>query len=135
MTTDNNAPADDVVARLREVERFYSTMHEQSGVAKVAAKAAAEIERLRAERDEALRACKAAFDSINRFPGSLHDRAMTKLEKALKGRNLDWRDPALTAAERDKERLLEALRGVIQVRDKAAFDAARTLIKEMEGNG
>lgn len=51
------------------------------------------------ERDIALLACQAAFDSIRRFPGSLHDRAMAKLEKALFGKTQDFRDPDITDLE------------------------------------
>jgi hypothetical protein len=40
-----------------------------------------------------------------------------------------------SAAEARQAQLLEALREVVTVRDRAAFARARTLIKEMEGNG
>lgn len=57
MTTDNNAPADDVVARLRDLEGLLSGAAGKGNfvLAKDAATcraAASEIERLRAERDE-----------------------------------------------------------------------------------
>ncbi len=68
---------------------------------------------LRTERDEARNACRAAWDSISRFPGSVHDRAMAKLERVVQGANFVYADPDLTralAAEAQLARRGEALK-------------------------
>lgn len=62
-----------------------------------AARTALGLTTKRAEAAEG--ACKAAWDSILRYPGSVHDRAMSRLERVLHGRNVDFIDPDLKAAE------------------------------------
>lgn len=73
------------------------------------------------ERDGALLACKAAYDSLRRFPGSVHDRAMAKLCKAL-GNDPDriFRDHALEAAE---SRLAELEQEAVKVVEPFALNA------------
>lgn len=70
--------------------------------------------------DAAERACKAAWDSISRFPGSVHDRAMSRLERVLKGRNFDYTDPDLQAAEGQRDKALEAVEVAKSVLREAA---------------
>lgn len=79
-------------------------------------------------------ACVAAFKSVGRFPGSVHDRAMAKIDKAL-GRRGEFVDPdeaemdALKARLADTERLVALLTMDIAERAKAnvvAMDAVKT---------
>lgn len=68
-------------------------------------------EKAERERDAAYSVLTLAWKSIGRFPGSVYDRLMSRIERLLKGRNFDYSDPDLTAANAtiaDLTRKLEA---------------------------
>jgi len=95
------------------------------------ATATAEAASLRAENDRLRVACVAAQKSIARFPGSVHDRAMAKIDKALGVVPSNFADPyeaeavRLRAEVEAKDRALKEERArrkaaVSSVREKAA---------------
>lgn len=81
-----------------------------------------ELVTVKGERDAATTACKSAWDSIRRFPGSLHDRAMSKLERVIEGRNIDYPDHEARADRSEAliRELVEALRKLLAAAEAAA---------------
>lgn len=100
----------ELVARLRAqsevpIDNNIDYIQGADAIMREAADALSALER---ELEEARAACVVAWNSISRFPGSVHDHAMSKLERIIKGANLDYRDPgaaALTTSQAEVERL------------------------------
>jgi hypothetical protein len=82
-------------------------MHHSPALATATAEAAS----LRAENDRLRAACVAAQKSIARFPGSVHDRAMAKIDKALGVVPPDFADP--------DEAEVARLRAEVEAKDRA----------------
>lgn len=87
--------------------------------------------KLQSELDRAVGACRSAWQSIGRFPGSVHDRAMARLERVLfPGRHPDYPqlDPELPPPEA-LEKLISD--GLTALRAPAAI--ARDITNLIEG--
>jgi len=83
-------------------------------------------EKAERERDAAYSVLTLAWKSIGRFPGSVYDRLMSRIERLLKGRNFDYTDPDLTAAE-------AAIAGLTRKLEAAAGarEAARAAVERL----
>lgn len=71
-----------------------------------------EIRQLKTENKRAFAACKSAYESISRFPGSVHDRAMAKLDRVVHPqlpRVYPEVDAEADYADSEKRRILEGL--------------------------
>lgn len=86
---------------------------------------------LQSELDRAVGACRSAWQSIGRFPGSVHDRAMARLERVLfPGRHPDY--PQLDAELPPPEALEKLIAdGLTALRVPAAI--ARDITDLIEG--
>lgn len=87
--------------------------------------------KLQSELDRAIGACRSAWQSIGRFPGSVHDRAMARLERVLfPGRHPDYPqlDPKLPAPEALEKLIAD---GLAELRPPAAI--ARDIANLIDG--
>lgn len=87
--------------------------------------------KLQSELDRAIGACRSAWQSIGRFPGSVHDRAMARLERVLfPGRHPDYPqlDPKLPAPEALEKLIAD---GLAALRPPAAI--ARNIANLIDG--